>query len=647
MTPTDLPYGTWPSPLSAAAIAKKAAAAGGLGNVGNLQAAGDRLGWTEVRADEGGRQVLMIWEDGVATEVTPPGWNTRTRVHEYGGAPFVLTDDLVLACGWEDQRLYRVAPGHDPEPVTAEPIEPAGVRWADGRISPDGRWLVAVRERHQGEDVQNEIVALDLSSGEELVLVTGRDFVSSPRLSPDGTRLAWLAWDHPYMPWDAAELWTARFSEGELGGATRLLGGRAGSVAAVAWMPDGRLVCSEDSSGFWEVHVGGPDTPPERVSHFGADCGAPAWAFGMSWFAPTSDGRLACIITDHAQRNLVLLDPNTGMVDEVDLPYAVLDRIWPFGRGVVMLAVETGGAAAVISWAPDAGVTEVATFAAARDLRPGDFPEPEAIETSTPDGELTHAFLYRPRNADVIADPEERPPMVMYVHGGPTSNVFGVAKPEIAYWTTRGFAVVDMNYRGSSGFGREYRNSLRQRWGELDVIDAIAVARHLSATGVVDGERMAIRGGSAGGYTTLAVLTTSDHPFACGTSYFGVADLRRLAEITHKFESRYLDQLVGPLPETSDRYRERSPVHRAHLLSRPLLVLQGLEDAVVPPAQAQQIVAAAAEVGVPHAYIAFAGEQHGFRRAENIVTSLESELAFYGKVMGFEPAGELPALDLS
>lgn len=589
---------------------------------------------------------MIIWEDGETMEVTPEGWNTRTRVHEYGGAPFVISEDLVLACRYEDQRLYRIDAGQGPVAITAELSNPAGVRWADGRVSPDARWLIAVRESHHDPEVENELVAIDLSSGEERVLVTDRDFVSSPRLSADGTRLAWLAWDHPYMPWDAAELWTARFSDGEVSDAVRLLGSVDAAVASVAWLADGRLVCNEDSTGFWEIHVGDPEGPMEKVSSFGADCGAPPWVFGMSWFAPLADGRLACILTDRATRRLVVLDLSDGGVEGVDLPYAVLDRIWPFGDGVATLAMTMEGAAAIVMWTPEGETAELVSFAPCDDLRPGDVPVPQAIEAPTPDGETTHAFMYSPRNSDVEADPDERPPLVMFVHGGPTSNVFGVVEPEIACWTTRGFAVVDMNYRGSSGFGRAYRNALRRRWGELDVMDTIAVARHLAETGTIDGARMAIRGGSAGGYTTLAVLTTPDHPFACGTSFFGVADLQSLAEITHKFESRYLDQLVGPLPDTADRYRDRSPLHRAHLLSRPLLVLQGLEDEVVPPSQSEQIVSAAAEAGVPHAYIAFEGEQHGFRRAENVVTSLESELSFYGRVMGFEPAGDLPALTL-
>ncbi|HZD22410.1 MAG TPA: prolyl oligopeptidase family serine peptidase [Acidimicrobiia bacterium] len=644
---STLPYGTWPSPLSAAVVAKRAAAPGRLGGIGNLQAAGNRLAWTDLRSTEGGRQALMIWEDGEPREVTPPGWNTRTQVHEYGGAPFTLTEDLILASRWEDQRLYRVSPAEDPVAVTTDPIEPAGVRWADGRVSSDGNWLVAVRESHEEGVIDNEIVALDLSSGAEEVLVTGRDFVSSPRLSPDGTRLAWLAWDHPNMPWDAAELWTARFVNGSIEDPTHRLGGKDASVAAVTWLPDARIVCSEDSSGFWEVYVGDPDGPLEQMSSFGADCGAPAFVFGMSWLAPLPDGRLACILTDRAVRRLVLLDPTTGDSEDVDLPYTVLDRICKFEDGVAMLAASPDGRAAVITWAPEDGVTELVAFEPPDVLRPGDMPTPEAIEAPTPDGEVTHAFLYRPANAEVAADPEERPPLVVFIHGGPTSNVFGVASAEVAFWTTRGFAVADVNYRGSSGFGRAYRNALRERWGELDVMDAIAVANHLAGIGVVDGARMTIRGGSAGGYTTLAVLTTPDHPFTCGTSFFGVADLMSFVEITHKFESHYLDQLVGPLPESADRYRERSPVHRAHLLSRPLLILQGLEDKVVPPSQARQIVTAAAGAGVPYVYLPFEGEQHGFRRAENLVIWHESELAFYGQVMGFEPAGHLPSLTLS
>jgi dipeptidyl aminopeptidase/acylaminoacyl peptidase len=611
---------------------------------GNLLVAGQDLYWTETRPAEGGRQALVGWDGHEVADRTPADFNTRTRVHEYGGAPFTVVDDRVLASRWEDQRLYRIGRGR-PRPVTREPDVPAGVRWADGRATGDGRWLVAVRETHEdGAQPRNEVVAVDLADGTEHALVRGRDFVAAPRLSPDDRQLAWLAWDHPYMPWDSAELWVADFADGRLGTPRHVAGSETSSVCSLVWMPDGRLAFSQDASGYWEVHVRDGDRT-ERVSWFDADCGSPAWQFGSQSIASLEDGRLACVLTERATHRLVLLDPDGDDVVEVSLPYTWLDRIQAYGQGVTFLAGQANGTRAVVVWTPGSPAIEVRRFTLPN-LSDDDCPVPEPIEVGTPDGETTHAFLWRPTNHAVEAPEDEQPPLVVFTHGGPTANVYPILNASIAYWTTRGFAVADVNYRGSTGFGRAYRDQLLGRWGELDVMDTIAVARGLATNGVVDADRMAIRGGSAGGYTTLAVLTTPGHPFACGASFFGVADLELLAEHTHKFESRYLDRVVGPLPESRQLYVDRSPLHRAELLSRPILLLQGLEDEVVPPQQAEAMVAAAARQGVPHAYLAFEGEQHGFRRASNIVTWLESELAFYGQVMGFEPAGELPEVEL-
>jgi dipeptidyl aminopeptidase/acylaminoacyl peptidase len=639
---TVLPYGTWPSPLSAKELAAGAVAPG------DLLVDGDRLLWIESRPAEQGRQALVATSSSGVDDLAPDDFNTRTRVHEYGGAPFTAGHGRVIASRWDDQRLYDITPD-GPVPVTPESALPAAVRWADGRLL-DADTLIAVRELHH-DQVDNEVVRVDLRDGSQDVLVSGRDFVAAPRPSPDGRRLAWLAWDHPDMPWDGAELWVATLTPDGLADPVRLAGGGDVSVCALAWVADGRLAFTGDETGCWEVHVWDPSLGVSAdairsVTSLGADIGGPAWTFGTQAMAPVADGRLACVVTEHAMERLVLLDVDSGDTSPVRLPYAYMDRVHPWRDGIAFLAAEATGRRVVATWSPTAGVTEIRTYDIEA-LGPRDRPVPEPIEVPTPDGQVTHAFLYRPCNGDIAGPDNERPPLIVFTHGGPTGNVWPVLTPSIAYWTTRGFAVADVNYRGSTGFGRAYRDALRGRWGELDVIDTIAVAQGLADAGIVDGDRMAIRGGSAGGYTTLAVLTTPDHPFACGTSFFGVADLELLARHTHKFESRYLDQVVGPLPDAADIYRQRSPLHRAHLLSKPLLVLQGLEDKVVPPEQSEAIVAAAADQGVPHCYIAFEGEQHGFRRAENIVTWLESELAFYGQVMGFTPAGDLPEITLT
>lgn len=637
--PRMLPYGTWPSPLQPEDLA-----AGAI-RPANLIVDGPRLLWTEARPAEDGRQAPVLYDDRRGRrDIGPPGFNARTRVHEYGGAPLVAHDGEVFASNFADQRLHRLT-ATGASPVTPEPPLPAGVRYADGQLSPDGRWLVAVRETHGADEPANEIVAVDVATGEVTVLVTGRDFVAAPRLSRDGEALAWLAWDHPSMPWDAAELHIGAFLDGTLS-EPRLVGGGPGDAACTpVWGHDGRLLASFDGSGYWEVHRW-DGTTLERLTRFGADVGFPAWQLGSSAIAPMADGRIACTVVERARCRVAVIDPADGAVEDVALPYVIIEGIQAYGGGIAFIGTEPAGAIAVASWEPVDGVREVQRIEVPS-LRPGDHATAKEIVVSLPGGGTTHAFVYRPTNAEIAGPAGERPPLVVFTHGGPTGNAYPALHGQTAYWTTRGFAVVDVNYRGSTGYGREYRNALLRRWGEVDVEDTIAVARALAERGTVDHSRMAIRGGSAGGFTTLAVLTTPEHPFACGTSIFGVADLRMLAEHTHKFESRYLDRLVGPLPAAADTYTARSPLHRADQLSRPILILQGLEDRVVPPEQAEAIAAAAARRKIPHVYLAFEGEQHGFRRASTIVSWLQAELAFYGQVMAFTPAGNLPTLNLS
>jgi dipeptidyl aminopeptidase/acylaminoacyl peptidase len=632
-----LPYGTWPSRLSAAELASGAIGLGG------LIADGDRLVWTEARPLEGGRQAPVAWTRAQgAQDLGPAGFNARTMVHEYGGAPITVGAGMVLSSNFEDQRLHRLE-GDTATAITPEPSTPRGHRFADGRITDDGRWLVAIREDHTGGgEARNEVVAIETATGDANVLATGRDFVAAPRLSPDGTRLAWLVWDHPFMPWDAAELWTADFDDGQVSNAVHVRGGVGDAAVSPTWAPDGSLLVSFDGSGFWELHRY-LDGKIAQLTHVGADVGFPAWNFGEEHVAPLADGRVVVCVTDRGTDRLELVD-TSGTSQAIASPYVSISSLTRFGDGVAFLARRGDGDAAVVLWSGADGFEEIRTVTLP--LGQADRASAEHVEVALPSGAVTNAFLYLPASADVVGPEGEHPPLVVFTHGGPTGNVSPVFSASIGYWTTRGFAVADVNYRGSTGHGRAYRDALLGQWGILDVEDTMAVASFLAERGDVDGERMVIRGGSAGGYTTLAVLTQPSHPFAAGTSFFGVADLTMLAEHTHKFESRYLDRIVGPLPQAKAIYDERSPLHHVERLSRPLLVLQGLEDKVVLPEQAEAIVAAAAAQGIPHAYIAFEGEQHGFRKAENIITWLESELSFYGQVLGFTPAGELPTIEL-
>jgi dipeptidyl aminopeptidase/acylaminoacyl peptidase len=634
------PYGAWQSPLRAHDLAA------GVVRLGDLRADGDALWWTELRPADDGRTAIVRHDADGTADVIPSHLDARTRVHEYGGAPFAVRDGRLVTSHDADQRLHLVENGVD-RPVTPEPATPRVVRYADGQLTADGAALVCVRETHDPDGARepvNEIVLVDLDTGEGEVLVTGPDFVAAPRLSPDERELAWLQWDHPDMPWDGAELHVATFDGEQVRDAHRLGGGGGVSAHRPVWLPDGRLVTSLDATGFWEVHVrDGEDL--RRVTDLGADVGGPHWMFGNEAIAPLPDGRLALAVTRRAATGLAVLDLDAGTVVEVEAPYTAVSQLQPTPTGVAFLAASPEVAQAVVTYVPGRGLEE-ARRVDIDALRPGDLSPPEAIEVRTPDGATTHAFVYPPASENHEGPDGERPPLVVFTHGGPTGHVSPTLSAQIAYWTTRGFAVADVNYRGSTGFGRSYRDALKGQWGVHDVTDTIAVACHLAEQGKVDGQRMVIRGGSAGGFTTLAVLTSSEHPFAAGTNFFGVADIGALMEHTHKFESRYLDRLVGPLPEAAELCRQRSPITHVDRLQRPLLVLQGLEDAVVPPAQSEAIVEACARRGIPHAYLAFEGEQHGFRKAENVVTWLESELAFYGQVLGFEPADDVPDLRL-
>ena len=628
-----VPYGAWPSPLDAATLAA------GTVSLADVRVDGDDVYWTEGRPSEGGRQAIMRWRKGTVSEVTPSDFNARTRVHEYGGAPFCVHDGVVYASAFGDQRLYRLD-GRRATPVTPEPDAPAALRYADGVVSPDGRWIVCVREDHTGGAApRNEIVAVPTDgSGEVRRLAGDHDFASTPRLSPNGDLIAWLVWDHPNMPWDGTELWAGRFSDGTLSDARRITGGSDEAIVGPTFSPDGQLLFATDRTGFWNL-ARVDDTRMHTLTGVQADIGQPAWRFGETSFAPRRDGRIACLMVQEATSRLAVLEPEHSNLTPVDVPYTHMHEIHAHGDGVVMLAASPERDTAIVR-VPADGPPQVLYDPDPGLVDPADISHPEALTIPTPDGEETHAFFYPPTNHAVAAPADERPPLVVITHGGPTGNTWPAFRASIQYWTTRGVAVADVNYRGSTGFGRAYRDALKGNWGVHDLTDVTAVARHLADTGRVDGRRLAIRGGSAGGYTTLCALTFDD-TFAAGASHFGVADLEALARHTHKFESRYLDRMVGPLPEAADTYHERSPIHHTDRLATPMIILQGDEDRIVPPAQAEMMVDALREKGVPHAYLLFAGEQHGFRRAEHIVTALESELSFYGKILGFTPAGDI------
>jgi dipeptidyl aminopeptidase/acylaminoacyl peptidase len=647
---TVAPYGTWSSAFPAELVAR----------------AGTRLTapwlergtawWLEGRPAENGRVVLM--KAGLRDEpadVTPPGFNLRTTVHEYGGGAFCIHDGVVFCSSFVDQRLYRLDPGSEPVPITAD-VGDRRHRYADGRVTPDGSLWIGVRERHEGTgagEVVNELVALPTDgSAEPRVIASGRDFYSNPRISPDGRRLSFLAWDLPWMPWDGCELFVTDLVPGPDGtlGEPQHVAGRDGeeSIWQPEWSPAGDLVFASDRSGWWNlerVHDG-----ERAVLHQAeAEFGYPAWAFGGRSFDFLGDGRIACAYSSEGRTSFAVLDPETGELEALDVPH---DAWWSGpslaaeGSTVVYVAGSSTIPNQVVRLELSTGESEVLRTSAQATVDSSSFSAPTAIEFPTERGLTAHAFVYPPTNPDHEAPEGERPPLIVMSHGGPTGATSPIFDLGTQFWTSRGFAVVDVNYGGSTGHGRAYRQRLNGQWGVVDLEDCVNAARYLVERGDADGGRLLIRGGSAGGYTTICALTFTD-AFAAGATYFGISDLEKFATGDgHKFESRYEHTLVGPYPEAVEVYRERSPIHFADRITTPMLVLQGADDEVVPPSQSELIVDALEERGIPHAYLLFEGEGHGFRKAENVVAALEAELSFYAQILGFEPGGAIPKLSI-
>ncbi len=630
------PYGAWQSPITADLIVA------GTSRLAEAWLDGTDTYWIERRPLEAGRNALVRRAaDGHIEDVVPPPFNVRTRVHEYGGGDYTVHDGVVYFANFEDQRVYRVSPGGAPEPIT-----PAGaMRYADFRVDAARGRLLCVREEHVPESgaVLNTIVSLDLDGDNAdggRVLASGNDFYASPRLSPDGMQLCWLTWNHPDMPWDATELWVAAVREDGTPHEERLVAGGAGeSIVQPEWSPDGKLHFISDRTGWWNLYRLRGDTA-ETLHPMEAEFARPQWAFNLSTYAFAAPNVIYCAYIRQGRWHLAHLDTETRRLTPIEMPYTEIGDV----RGTPGSVVFVGGApdtpTAVVRLDPAKDHTEVLNPSGEAKIAPDYLSVPEAIEYPTTGNRTAHALFYRPRNPAYVAPATERPPLLVTSHGGPTSAATTDLQPLIQFWTSRGFALLDVNYGGSTGYGRPYRQRLEGQWGVVDVDDCIAGARYLVERGEVDPNRLAIRGGSAGGYTTLCALTFRD-AFNAGASHFGLSDLEAIARDTHKFESRYLDRLIGPYPQQQDLYRARSPVHSSDQLSSPVIFFQGLEDRMVPPNQAEQMVEALRAKQLPVAYIAFAGEGHGFREAENIKRSLEAELYFYGRIFGFTPADEI------
>ncbi len=674
-------FGAWPSPIRAADVAQ------GLIRILYPTVIGEDIWWQEGRPEEDGRMTIVHrGTDGKPRMLLPAPWNARTRVHEYGGLSYLPVPrasarphsaggrpprgHAIVFANYSDQRLYlagmEAADAKEaaaPRPLTPDPatvngagLEPAGLRFADFALSPDRKEVWCVQERHAGGKVTRSIVAvpLDGSAAEKpdaiRQLAVGSDFFAFPTPSPDGGRLAWICWNHPHMPWDGTELRVAAIENGVPGKGRLVKGGLRESVLAPVWRDSTSLYVATDWTGWWNIYqVGLTGEPPQALFPTEEEFAGPLWQLGARPFAMLGDGRLA-VLHGRGGLRLGILDPETSELTDLDIGFGEFS-LGLSADGTVIAGVAGGHSEPLSVIAVDVATSKVTVLRREMEDVPDAryLPVPRPVELEGPFGRIVHALVYAPANPDVSAPAGELPPYVVWVHGGPTGNSVGLLDIEKAYFTSRGIGIIDVNHGGSTGYGRLYRERLRRQWGIVDVEDVKSAAMSLAKAGQADGARLAIRGGSAGGWTALAAVTTGavkNPVFAAATSYYGVADLRGFAASTHDFESRYLDGLIGPLPGFDAVYTERAPVGHVTDATCPVLLLQGLDDPVVPPQQARSIADDLAAHGIRHAYLAFEGESHGFRKADSIIASLEAELSFYGQILGFTPPG-VPVLKLT
>ncbi|MEV0320948.1 prolyl oligopeptidase family serine peptidase [Streptomyces sp. NPDC050658] len=654
-------YGSWPSPVDAALAAAHDGSPAQVGFVGA------EAWWTEPRPTEGGRRALVRRRpDGAEESVLPAPWNVRSRVIEYGGRAWAgaegATGPLIVFAHFPDQRLYAYepdAPGAGPRPLTPVSEVGGGLRFVDPTVHLDRGEVWCVLEEFTGDgptDVRRVAVAapLDGSAADDRSALRELSddrhrFLTGPRLSPDGRRAAWIAWDHPRMPWDGTELLLAEVRpDGTFGAPRSVAGSPEESIPQVEWTADGQLLYASDRTGWWNLYRQNPDGGGAAVPLCPRDeeFAGPLWQVGFGWFAPLDSGLIA-VVHGKGATSLGVLDPETGEVVDAAGPWTEFaSSVAVHGTRVVGVAASPRSAYEVVELDTRTGRARVIGAAHDDPVDTAYYPEPRIRTFNGPAGREIHAHIYPPHHPTRIAPDDELPPYVVWAHGGPTGRSPLVLDLEIAYFTSRGIGVAEVNYGGSTGYGRAYRDRLREQWGIVDVEDCAAVALALADEGTADRDRLAIRGGSAGGWTTAASLTTTD-VYACGTIIYPVLDLTEWAAGgTHDFESRYLDSLVGPFDETPTRYPERSPAEHADRITAPFLLLQGLDDVICPPGQAERFVADLEGKGVPYAYVAFEGEGHGFRRADTLVRALEAELSLYAQVFGLNLAGSIPTLEL-
>jgi dipeptidyl aminopeptidase/acylaminoacyl peptidase len=623
-------YGTWCSPITAESVAKKSI------RFGDLQVDGDCLFWVESRPAEKGRSVIVQHgSEGESRDIIQPPYNARSRVHEYGGGAFTVSKGIVYFVNFEDQRIYAKERTGMPHPLTTQDEK----RYADLIVDEMRDRIICIEEAHGASSPVNSIVSIDMNG--KVVpqrLVAGNDFYSSPCMSPDGKRLAWLTWNHPNMPWDGTELWMAEYdAAGRIKDPRKVGGGVSESVFQPEWSPGGTLYFVSDMNGWWSIYrFTGKGVEPMFSAD--AEFGMPQWVFGLSTYGFISEENIVCAFNRRGYWRLATINTETHELSEIDTPFNDITHLKTANEWIIFYGGSSQEGLSVIRHNAFTDKTQVIRRSDDTTVDPAYLSEPELVEFDTTDQKKAYGFFYRPRNKDYSGPSDERPPLIVVSHGGPTSCSYPSLDLKIQFWTSRGFAILDVNYGGSTGFGRPYRERLKGHWGMVDVDDCVNGAKYLIENDLVDRDRLAIRGGSAGGYTTLASLTFRD-VFKAGASYYGVSDLEALARETHKFESRYLDGLVGPYPQAAKVYKERSPIYHVEHLRAPIIFFQGLDDKVVPPNQAELMVQALRDMKIPVAYIAFEGEQHGFRKAANIARCLEAELYFYSRVFGFDISG--------
>ncbi|WP_017660033.1 S9 family peptidase [Baaleninema simplex] len=634
--PAIAPYGTWKSPITSDLIAS------GSIRLGGLAFDGDEIYWVEGRPSEGGRNVLVRRQpDGTTADVTPQDYNVRSRVHEYGGGAFVVDNGVVYFSNVSDGRIYRQPLGETPQPLTPE----GAFRYADFVVDRSRDRLLCVREDHSGEgEPENTLVTVGFDGSVE-VLVSGCDFYASPALSPDGNQLAWLSWNHPNMPWDGTQLWLADIDDnGKLSNGKTVTGGANESVFQPQWSPNGTLYFASDRASWWNLYRLGK-VGVEPLFPLNAEFATPQWVFGMSTYAFLGGDRLICAYTQQGMWQMATLNLGTKRLQNLETPYTQISSVRGRGDRVAFLGSSPTESSALVLMDVDRDDMKILRRSSDLEVDPSYISKPEAIEFPTENGQTAYGFFYPPTNPDYQAPDGEKPPLLVKSHSGPTASASTGLRLSIQYWTSRGFGFLEVNYGGSTGYGRDYRQRLDGNWGVVDVDDCANGAKYLVDRGLVDGDRLAITGSSAGGYTVLCALTFRD-TFKAGASYYGVSNLETWAADTHKFELRYIDRLVGPYPERKDVYEARSPIHFVDRLSCPTIFFHGLEDTVVPPSQAEQMVEALRKKGLPVAYVPFEGERHGFRQAETIKRALDAEFYFYSRVFGYEPADDIEPVEI-